>query len=134
MSGIIVPIVEKRIFEFSFLGAAGVQEIVLHPAIDVGAWYRVRMVILTHQISATSGNFIFALRHAFPFEQDRQEFGITGSDFLATSGITTSPPNLTTVSQVDPSAYLKFVLKATQGTAGNPLYGEFSAYLVLRDV
>lgn len=134
MSGIIVPVVEKRVFEFSFLGNGGVQEVVLHPAIDVGAWYRVRMVILTHQITATSGNFVFALRHAFPFEQDRQEFGISGTDFLATSSITTSPPNLTTTSQVDPSAYLKFVLKATQGTSGNTLYGEFSAYLVLRDV
>lgn len=134
MSGIIVPVVEKRVFEFSFL-AGTPQEVVLHPAIDVGAWYRVRMVILTHQITATSGNFVFALRHAFPSEQDRQEFGIPGTDFLATAAITTSTPNnLTTVSQVDPSAYLKFVLKATQGTPGDTLYGEFSAYLVLRDV
>ncbi len=133
MSGIIVPICEKRIFEFSYLGTAGIQDVVLHPAVDVGAWFRVRAVALVHQITATSGNFVIKLQHTFPTEHDRQEF-VDTTDFLTTANITTASPNIKSISGTDPQGYLKVILRATQGTSGNTLYGEFSVYLVLRDV
>lgn len=134
MSGIIVPILEKRIFEFGFLTPNGAtQDVVLHPAVDVGNWYRVRLVVLVHQITATTGNFVFKLQHTFPSEHDRQEF-VDTSDFLTTASITSASTNIKTITGTDPQAFLKVILRATQGTAGNTLYGEFSAYLVLRDV
>lgn len=133
MSGIIVPVLEKRIFEYSYLGTAATQDVVINPAVDVGAWYRVRLVVLVHQISATSGNFIFKLQHTFPTEQDRQEF-VDTTDFLTTASITNASPNIKTISGTDPQGYLKILLRATQGTSGNSLYAEFSAYLILRDV
>lgn len=133
MPGIIVPIVEKRIFELSFLGSSATQDVVLHPALDVGAWFRVRLVVLVHQITATSGNFVFKLQHTFPLENDRQEF-VDTTDFLTTASITNASPNIKTISGTDPQAFLKILLRATQGTGGDTLYGEFSAYAVLRDV
>lgn len=133
MSGIIVPIVDKRIFEYSYLGGAATQDIVLHPAVDVGNWYRVRAVVLVHQITATSGNFVVKLQHTFPSENDRQEF-VDTTDFLATASITGASPNIKTISGTDPQAYLKVLLRATQGTANHTLYAELSVYLVLRDV
>ena len=136
MAGIIVPIVEKRVFESSYLPNGTFQDVVLHPAVDVGAWYRVRPVILVHQISVTSGNFVLKLQHTFPSENDRQEFVDTGTDFLATASITNASPNIKTVaSGTDPQGYLKVILRASQTTTtGAILYGEFSVYLVLRDV
>lgn len=134
MSGIIVPVLNKQIFEFSFLGTGADQDVVLHPAIDVGAWFRVRLVVRVHQITATSGNFTFKLQHTLPSDEDRQEFVDTSADFLTTGNITSASPNIKTISGTDPQAYLKLVLRAHQVTAGNTLYGEFSAVLVLRDV
>ena len=134
MTGIIVPVLEKRIFEYSYLGNSPAnQDVVISPAVDVGAWYRVRLVVLVHQINVTSGNFVFKLQHTFPSEQDRQEF-VDPTDFLTTANITNTSPNIKTISGTDPQGYLKIILRANQGTAGDSLYGEFSAYLVLRDV
>jgi hypothetical protein len=107
--------------------------VVLHPGVDVGNWYRVRLVVLVHQITASTGNFVFKLQHAFPCESDRQEF-VDTSDFLATASITSNSPNIKTITGTDPQAYLKVILRATQVTSSTTLYGEFSAYLVLRDV
>jgi len=90
------------------------------------------LVVLVHQITATTGNFVFKLQHTFPSPHDRQEF-VDTTDFLATASITNSTPNIKTISGTDPQAYLKLILRASQGTAGNTLYGEFSAYLVLKD-
>lgn len=139
MTGIIVPVLEKRVFEFGYLGGSAVQDVVLHPAIDVGAWYRVRLVVRCHQVDAQSGKFQFFLFHTLPSQEDPQEFAITGAglEFFVTpsgaTGITTASPNIVTNTSTDPQAYLKLVLRATQGTAGHRLYGEFSAVLVLRD-
>ena len=84
---------------------------------------------------AVSGNFEIALQHSFPSEGDRQEFVISSSDYLATSTITSSSPNIQVSSTgTDPHAYLKAILRANQTTTtGARLYGEFSAYLTLRD-
>ncbi|MBL9105150.1 MAG: hypothetical protein JNL82_29660 [Myxococcales bacterium] len=134
MAGIIVPICEKRIFEFSYLANGTNQDVVLHPAVDVGAWYRIRAVVLVHQISVTSGNFTLKLQHTFPSELDRQEF-VDTTDFLTTASITNASPNIKTISGTDPQGYLKVILRASQTTTtGAILYGEFSVYLVLRDV
>lgn len=133
MAGIIVPIVEKRIYEFSFLGSSATQDVVLHPALDVGAWHRARLVVLVHQYSATSGSFDVLAQHTFPSELDRQEFVISGSNFLSLT--LSATPNLqASTPGTDPQAYLKILLRATQGTGGDALYGEFSIYAVLRDV
>lgn len=134
MPGIIVPVLEKRIFEYSYLGSNAAQDVVINPAIDVGAWFRVRLVVLVHQISAMTGRFNFKLQHTFPNDQDRQEF-IDTTDFLTTANIDNASPNIKTITGTDPQAYLKILLRATQGASGgDELYAEFSAYLVLRDV
>lgn len=135
MAGIIVPIVEKRIFEFSFLGSTATQDVVLHPALDVGAWFRVRLVVLVHQYSVASGSFSVLAQHTFPSELDRQEFVVssTGDEFIDYP--ITATPNLQSASATDPQGYLKILLRADQTTTGgDALYGEFSVYAILRDV
>jgi len=135
MAGIIIPIIEKRIFEYSYLTNGSSQDVVLHPAIDVEAWYRVKIVVLRHQCDTQSGNFTFSLWHSFPCEDDRQEF-VSSSSWLVTSGITSgSGDNLQYSSTgTDPHGHLKMILTANQPTTtGHRLYGEFSAYLVVRD-
>lgn len=152
MAGIIVPVLEKRIFEYSFLTSGAEQDVVIHPAIDVGAWYRVRLVVLVHQLTAVStgagagAHFKFLMFHTFPSENDRQLFqnADSGDEFLATPeivssggvgspGNVTSTDNIRTQSATDPQAYLRLVLRAKQNATPTTLYGEFSAYLVLRD-
>ena len=85
-----------------------------------------------HSISATTGNFNFKFQHTLPSEQDPQEFTDSTADFMATGAITTASPNIKTVTSTDPQGFLKLILRATQGTSGNTLYGEFSAVVVLR--
>lgn len=126
----IFPVLDKRVFEFSYLGNSATQDIVIQSAIPVYDFYRVRLIVRVHSITATSGNFVFKLQHTLPSEQDPQEFTNT-TDFLTTSSITDASPNIKTVTGTDPQAFLKLVLRATQGTSGNTLYGEFSAVMVL---
>lgn len=126
----ILPVLEKRIFELSFLGNAATQDVVIHPAIPVYDFYRVRLLVRVHSITATTGNFVFKLQHTLPSDQDPQEFTDT-TDFLTTASITNASPNIKTITGTDPQAFLKLVLRATQGTSGNTLYGEFSAAIVL---
>jgi len=128
----IIPVLEKRVFEFGFLGTSATQDVVLHPAIECHSFYRVRLIVRVHSITATSGNFVFKLQHTLPSEQDPQEF-TDSTDFLTTASITNATPNIKTISGTDPQAFLKLVLRATQGTSGNTLYGEFSAVMVLRE-
>ena len=134
MSGIIIPILDKRVFEFGFLGTAATQDVVIHPAVDTASYYRVRLLVRTHSITATSGNFKFNVYNTFPSEQDPQEFTDATTLFITGTSITTASPNIySPASSVDPQAFLKIVLRATQGTSGNTLYGEFSAALLLRE-
>lgn len=133
MSGIIIPVVQKRTFEYSYLSGTGTQDVVLHPGVDVSAWYYAKILVLVHKIDAVSGSFAVRLQHSFPTDDDRQEFVISSSDFLAVSSISSASPNIKASSTgSDPHAYLKMLLTATQGTGGDRLYGEFSVYLVLR--
>lgn len=135
MSGLIIPILEKRVFEFGYLGTSGIQDVVIHPAVDVSSYYRVRLLVRIHSITATTGNFKFILNNTFPSEQDPQEFTDATNTFLTTSNITTGTPNIFYIaaSSTDPQAFLKVILRATQGTSGNTLYGEFSAALLVRE-
>jgi len=137
MSGTIIQILEKRSFEFSFLGTSATQDVVIHPAVDVTSFYRVRLLVRIHSITTTTGNFKFILNNTFPSEQDPQEFTDSTNTFLTTGNITAAgtPPNIfnIAVSSTDPQAFLKVILRATQGTSGNTLYGEFSAALLLRE-
>lgn len=128
----LLPVLEKRIFEFSYL-TSGSQDVVIHPAVDVSSFYRVRIIVRIHSltIGAGGGKFNFKLQHTLPSDSDPQEFTNT-TDFLTTSDITSSSPNIQTVTGTDPQAYLKIILRATQGTnSGAVLFGEFSAVLVL---
>lgn len=134
MPGIIIPVLEKRIFEFSFLSTSGSQQVVLQPAIDVSGFYRVRLLVRVHNLNLSgTSNFDFKLQHTLPSDSDPQEFTDTSSDFLAITNITSASPNIKTATATDPQAYLKLLLKANQQTTGNLLYGEFSAVLVLRE-
>lgn len=126
----ILPVLDKRIFEFSYLGNSATQDVVIQPAIPVHDFYRVRLIVRVHSITATTGNFVFKLQHTLPSEQDPQEFTDT-TDFLTTASITNASPNIKTVTGTDPQAFLKLILRATQGTSGNSLYAEFSAVMVL---
>lgn len=132
MAGIIVPFLDKRSFEFGYLGTSATQDVVLHPGLDISNFYRYRAVIRIHSITATSGNFTFKFQHTAPSDQDPQEFTNT-TDFMTSSAISTASPNIVTVTSTDAYSHLKIILRATQGTSGNTLYGEFSAFMVLRE-
>lgn len=135
MAGVIIPILEKRVFEYGYLGASpAFQEVVLHPAVDISAFFRVKLLVRVHSITATTGNFQFRFYNTFPSEQDPQEF--TDSTSIGTvTTITTASPNIVVANTTtDAQAFLKIVLRASQGTAGNTLYGEFSAALLCREI
>lgn len=133
MAGMIIPILEKRVFEYGFLGNAATQDVVIHPAVDVTSFYRVKLVVRIHSITATTGNFKFLMYNTFPSEQDPQEFTDTVTAITTGTAITTASPTIFSAGFTDTQAFIKIVLRATQGTSGNTLYGEFSAALQVRE-
>lgn len=133
MAGVIIPILEKRTFEYGYLGAAATQDIVLHPAVDVTSYFRVKLMVRIHAITASTGNFQFRFFNTFPSEQDPAEFTEVAAAGSAISISAASPNIVVANTTTDTMAFLKIVLRATQVTASTTLYGEFSAALLLRE-
>lgn len=130
--GAIISITRKTMYDMSFLSATTAKDVVLHPALDVSGFYRVRVIVRVHSLTiANPGSFEVIAQNTLPSEEDPKEFTDTSS-FLAVS-ITGASPPIQSATATDPQAFLKILLRATQGSvSGSALYGEFSVVVVGR--
>jgi hypothetical protein len=135
MSGIIVPVISMREFDYTFLAATATKTIVLHSALNVAMYYTARLIVRVHELTMSSGQkFTIAAYGTDPSREDPREF-VLGSTTLSVD-ISSSLAAGSLVSDTDTDLYpfLKIVLTATQGSASaTPLFAVLSADLLLRE-
>lgn len=135
MSGILVPILSMREFDYTFLAAAATKTIVLHSALNVAMYYTARLIVRVHELTMSTGQkFTIAAYGTDPSRDDPREF-VLGSTTLSVD-ITSSHAAGNLVSDTDTDLYpfLKVVVTAQQGSSGaTPLFAVLSADLLLRE-
>lgn len=139
MRGLILPVLERKRFDWTYLGGGGQQQVVLQPAIDVTGFYYIQLWVRIHERSFSADQTVgMTLFETLPSNDDPREFTITSSSFLSLSfnlGSPVSVPALLNANSTNPGAFLKLVLSAYQAaTAPGTFYAELSAVLVLREV
>jgi hypothetical protein len=130
----LLPVLDKRRFEYSFLGGGASQEITLQPAIDVCGHVSGILFVRVHERNMTSGQSIgLGLYYTLPSGDDPREFTASSSltDVTITSVSPSSTPALLFREFSSPGAFLKLVLTATQTSVPSTLYAEVSAELLL---
>lgn len=138
-SATIIPFLERRTFTFSTLkptvATASDMNVVLCPALCILDYYRVRLSVRVHSLSLSSGQSLrISLYGTLPSEEDpATDFDdlLTPLTYVDITSSTTAP-SLTTATASDPDAYIKIMLKATQGSSMATLSAQLSACLVLR--
>lgn len=135
----LIPILEKRLFDFSNLEPTGATpsdvNYVVCPARYVLGSYRVRLAVRIHSLTISTGQSIqFLLYGSLPSEEDpSREFVDEANPFLVlTIDENSTAPSLATATATDPDAYLKIIIRGVQGVSPSILSAQLSASLVLR--
>lgn len=133
----IIPVLERRRFEYTYLGAAGQQLVTICPAIEVADFYHVQLWVRIHARSFSSDQIIgLSLFNTLPSDDEPREFTALSSAFASLSFSGSSPssvPGLVSVSATGPGPFLKLVLSAFQATSvAGTFYTELSAVLLVR--
>lgn len=133
MSGRIITLMRKSVWDFSFLATSGTQTITIRRSLPIVPFYYYWLGIRIHNIQIVTGNFVFELPNTLPSSADPQEFTEGGTPALTvTINSSTAAPSLLIDTHTNLGPYLKAVLRPTQGTGGNRLYLEMSAVLFSR--
>lgn len=75
MSGIIVPILSIREFDYTFLAGSASKTLVLHSALNVAMFYTARLIVRVHELTMSSGQkFTLAAYGTDPSREDPREF------------------------------------------------------------
>lgn len=131
----LIPVLDRRRLEYSFLGAGASQVITLQPAIDACGYNSGILFVRVHERNMASGqSIVFSLYYTLPAGDDPREFTASSSvtDLTLTSASPSSTPGLLYREFSAPGAFLKLVLTASQPGAGaSTLYAEVSAELLL---
>lgn len=136
MPGLLVRIIDKQRYDFTWLGMNASQTITLAPAISVVPYYYGQLSLRIHAISGLTGTQAIALEAygTNPSSSDPQEFSKSTAILAVTLGTSTTAPSLESDSASDLDPFLKLTLKFTQtSTAGTALWAELSADLLLRE-
>ncbi len=138
MSGIMIPVLEKKRFEYSYLASGTTQEVIFVPAINLAEYDWAQLWVRVHERNMVAGSQIIRLllNRTLPSADDPREFTIGAS--VLTVGVTSSAP--ATVPGLLASGPLTgapgdFRLSATitqNSPSTNRLYAELSAVLLLR--
>lgn len=135
MNANLIPLFDKRRFDFSFLTSTGTHQVILASALELVQYKSVFLMIRVHEITISAGqSFLFTLDNTLPSDEDPQEFTDTTASILSVSVSSgTTAPKLLSGSGTNPLAFGKLVLTVAQGgTGGTPLYAELSASLLGR--
>lgn len=138
MRGMILPVLERKRFDWTYLGGGGQQQVVLQPAIDVTRFYYVQLWVRIHERSFSADQAVgMTLFETLPSNDDAREFTVAATSFLSLSftlGSPASVPALLNANSTNPGAFLKLLLTGYQSaTAPGTFYTELSAALVLRE-
>jgi hypothetical protein len=130
----LLPVLNKRRFDFGFLPGTTSQSVVLQPAIDVSEYYYVQLWVRVHARDMTAGQTLeLALYNTLPDEHDLREFTESVfTDVTLSSASPTSVPGLVYRESSSPGPYLKLLLTASQTSVTSTFYFEISAALNLR--
>ncbi len=134
MNGVIVPVMKKTRFEYSYLGGNTSQSVIIEPEISFSSFYYYQLIVRVHERSfAGSQTITLGLYDTLPSDEDLREFSAaTTTSFVTITGAVPSVPGILSVSGTDPGAYKKLLLTASQPIVAGTLYAELSAVLVLR--
>lgn len=141
MDTVIVPVLSKSRFDYSFLGTGASETVELVRALNIAPFYRVQLIVRIHSLTldlTNPGSFTFDLVNTLPSEEDSREFSAdpSAASFIAVTINSASPaaPVIVSGTASDPGAFLKLSLTANQSgaAAGVNLYGEFSAVVLGR--
>lgn len=135
-NGVMVPVLTKTRFEYSYLGTNASQVVILQPEICTIGYYYFQLIVRVHERSfAGSQTIAVSLYNTLPSSEDPREFTASTTTYTVTlTGASPSTvPGILSVSGTDPGAYMKLVLTASQPATPGTLYAELSAALVLRN-
>lgn len=130
----LIPVLDRRRLEFSFLGGGASQVITLQPAIEACGHASGILFVRIHERNMTSGqSIVLALFYTLPSGDDPREFTYASSltDVTITSASPSSTPALASREFTSPGAFLKLVLTASQTSVPSTFYAELSAELLL---
>jgi len=135
VSGVIVPILPMRDFDFSFLTGGASRTIHLHRALMCAPFYYATLELRVHDHNLGSGQSVKLQGWATnPSSEDPQEFTETSTSWEISVTSAISAPYLARYSITDVPTYVKILLKFTQGSStGTALYARISAGLTLRE-
>jgi hypothetical protein len=137
MSGIIVPILDRRRLDYSFLPGSDQQSITLNPAFPTCDYLHAFLFVRVHSRAMTGGqSIVFSAFHALPSDEDPQEFVDESSslaDVTITDSVPTVVPGISYRELATPGPFLKFVLLARQTSVQSQFYAELSAVVVFRE-
>lgn len=134
---IVIPVLKRQRFEYSFLGGGASQVVTLMPAISVYSYYYAHLLVRVHARDMAAGqSILLSLYQTLPSDDDSREFTEVGAltDVTITSANPSVVPGITSRDTSSLGAYLKLLLTATQTTAPTTFYAELSAELVLREL
>jgi hypothetical protein len=138
MAGIIIPIISKTVFDYSFLASGTSRNVVLAPAIDVSQFKSSRLLVRVHDRSINGdAKLEVILKEALPSNEDTAEFLDSALSMIATVTPTVPvniPGLLTDTESVSP-AFWKVTLTASGPTSGPAvsLYAVLSVALLVRE-
>lgn len=131
----LLPVLNRRRFDFGFLAGTATQTVVLQPAIDVSEFYYIQLWVRVHARDMTAGQtLVFSLYNTLPCDDDQREFTEVGSftDVTLSSAAPAATPGVAYRDGSAPGPYLKLLLTATQTSVMSTFYAEVSAVLNLR--
>ena len=137
MSGTLIPLFGTPRFDFTWRGTGASQSIVIHPAVNVVAFYNMRLQL---RFQGCSGGALVGTQTVIlsaygtgPSGEDPAEFTKGTALMSVTLSNSSTIPSLNTATATDPDGYLKIVLKCTQtGAGGTAFWVELSADLIAR--
>ncbi|MCB9705164.1 MAG: hypothetical protein H6711_25030 [Myxococcales bacterium] len=137
MSGILVPILPKQRFDFTWLSSSASKSIVLHTALNVVPYYYLRFALRLHAASTSpltgTQSVVLAGYGTDPSSEDPAEFTKSSAALSVTLNSSSSIPSLNSATASDPDPFLKIMLTFTQtSSTGAPFWVELSADMIGR--
>lgn len=137
MAGIVIPILRKATFDFSYLSGGEQYNRIIHNALGVVPFSECTLMVRVHTNSAqTNGQINIILRDVDPSPNDSQDFVIDSTDYLSQSVNSTdaAPKLLKTTSTSSPGPYLRVIVQGKNTGGAGPVTNvmTLSADLVAR--
>lgn len=136
MPGILVPLMEQRHLDFSYLAGSAQEVLTLHTALPVVPYKTGLLMVRVHTNDIPSGgSILLRLYPTLPSQTDGRQFTNTA---LAVGEITvddgdSAPIYLHTALSSISAAYLLVQVHATQATSTQKFAAQLSADLMLRE-